>query len=69
MARDGDGNELAVGDIVDFKCDIEQCGRIINILYDGFIELEPLTDHGYFQGDYIGRDEKTVQQASRCWKE
>lgn len=69
MAQDADGNILEVGDVVGFKCDIEQSGRITKILNGRDLLLEPLTDHGYFQGDYIGRDDTTVQPANRCFKE
>lgn len=69
MARDADGNILKIGDIVGFKCDIEQSGRITGFSSGGFLHLVPLTDHGYFQGDYIGRDSETMQSSDRCWKE
>lgn len=45
-------NIIKVGDIVEFKSDVEQSGRITKIVGRN-VYLESLTNEG-FSGDYIG---------------
>ena len=60
-----DGKRVQVGDVVCFKCDIEQSGTIYKIEGDRlFLESK----YG-FHGDYIGGQEKTIQSARDCWIE
>lgn len=62
-----EGQEVTVGDVVGFKCDIEQSGVIVEIKqsYSGkALVLE--NKHG-FQGGYIGGDTITTELASDCW--
>lgn len=49
---------LEVGDIVEFKSDIEQAGKIVKIVRND-LWLQALTDDG-FDGDYIGGQMNTV---------
>lgn len=65
-----EGKRVKVGDSVCFKCDIEQSGRIVQIKRGswGGVELVLENPNG-FQGEYIGRQTRTVQQASDCWIE
>ena len=62
-----EGQEVTIGDVVCFKCDIEQSGVIVAIkkTYAG-TSLTLENKHG-FSGDYIGRDTITTQLARDCW--
>ena len=53
-----DGNVVNIGDVVCFKCDIEQCGEIVKIA-GNTLTLKARSHYG-FEGDYIGGDEFTV---------
>lgn len=66
MARVG-GKTVTVGDIVGFKSDTEQDGKIIKINGDQ-LTLEALSDEG-FRGDYIGGRMTTIEMARDCWLE
>ena len=61
-----DGRVVNIGDVVEFKYDVEQQGRVVKIVLsahlDKYLELE-----GHFVGDYIGGDTKTTQRAEDCW--
>jgi len=58
------GQTVKVGDWVSFKSDIEQSGRIYKIEGDRlYLEAGP----NGFEGDYIGGQDTTVQQAVDCW--
>jgi hypothetical protein len=62
-----DGKIVKKGDIVHFKSDTEQAGRIV--AHDGnTLKLEALSDSG-FHGDYIGGNELHFINASDCWLE
>ena len=63
MAR-VDGHTVYVGDVVSFKSDIEQSGRIVKI--DGDILTLQAGPNG-FQGDYIGGCEITTEYTWDCW--
>lgn len=66
MAR-VDGQVVKVGDVVCFKSDVEQCGRITMIVGNR-LTLQATSDSG-FCGDYIGGQQTTVQYADNCWIE
>ena len=67
-----EGKTVKVGDVVYFKCDIEQCGEIVkirrNLLGQHEFDLKSLYDGG-FDGGYIGGDEYTTVEARDCWLE
>ncbi len=69
MAR-VDGRPVAVGDVVCFKSDIEQCGRIVavkkTLMGSDVLVLE---NKNGFDGDYIGGETITQELASDCWLE
>jgi hypothetical protein len=54
---------VSVGDVVGFKSDIEQSGRIVAI--DG--RILTLENPNGFDGAYIGGDTRTTVDADRCW--
>jgi len=58
--------EVAVGDLVEFKCDVEQCGRISAIKRDNWGGTT-LTLSGHFFGEYIGGLSTTTVPAEDCW--
>jgi hypothetical protein len=66
MAR-VDGIIVKVGDVVSFKSDYEQAGKI-KAINGNILTLIPLGDGG-FGGDYISGHMTTTQHADRCWIE
>ena len=60
-----EGQQVKLGDIVGFKSDVEQAGKLIAIKGRTLI-LEALSDDG-FSGDYIGGDETTQVDREDCW--
>jgi hypothetical protein len=58
---------VTVGDVVCFKCDIEQSGVIVDIkkTYAG-MSLTLENKYG-FHGDYIGGQTITTELARDCW--
>jgi len=61
--------KVFIGDIVNFKCDVEQYGKIKAIKKVGSdyeLTLESTSDEG-FEGDFIGGDLTTTMKASECW--
>jgi len=64
MAR-VEGQIVKVGDVVGFKSDTEQDGKIIKINGDQ-LTLEAVHDCGFY-GDYIGGQQTTIQMARDCW--
>lgn len=58
-----EGRVVQVGDIVGFKSDIEQYGKIIKI--DGN-QLTLYSQYG-FHGEYIGGLKYTTESAKDCW--
>lgn len=65
-ARNGGYVIVKVGDVVSFKSDIEQSGRIKMINGTSLVlEAGP----GGFQGGYIGGQHFTTEDASDCWVE
>jgi len=63
-AVDAEGNQIVVGDVVEFKSDYEQTGEVTAILPDNKIEL---SNENGFGGEYLRYATKTVECASRCW--
>jgi hypothetical protein len=62
-----EGKTVKVGDVVGFKCDIEQSGKIIKITKCRYgCELVLQNDNGFI-GGYIGGDTVTTESADRCW--
>lgn len=62
-----DGKAVKVGDVVCFKSDVEQCGRIVAISRCE-LRLEALQDEGFY-GGYIGGDRYHDIDARDCWQE
>ena len=62
-----EGQEVSVGDVVCFKCDIEQSGVVTAIkkTYAG-TSLTLESKYG-FHGDYIGGDTVHTELARDCW--
>lgn len=54
---------VKVGDVVGFKCDIEQYGKVVKI--EG-TRLTLENEYG-FDGEYIGGQTVTVEDARDCW--
>lgn len=67
-----DGRVVKVGDVVCFKSDYEQTGRIVKVVKSlmgrDVLVLESGSDEG-FGGEYIGGDTITQELASDCWIE
>lgn len=63
---------MRVGDVVCFKSDYEQCGRIVaikqSVMGSKVFVLEATSPEG-FGGDYIGGQDRTQELASDCWVE
>jgi hypothetical protein len=65
-----EGKEVKIGDIVGFKCDIEQYGVITAIKPNGAFGKAQLTLKpcaGSFFGEYIGGDTIYTTQSESCW--
>lgn len=62
-----EGQTVGIGDVVCFKCDIEQSGTVVDIkkTYMG-TSLVLQSDYG-FEGGYIGGDTVHTELASDCW--
>jgi hypothetical protein len=62
-----EGQVVRIGDVVCFKCDIEQSGTIVDIkkTYMG-TSLTLQSDYG-FEGGYIGGETVHTELASDCW--
>lgn len=71
IAKDMTGNDIKVGDVVGFKSDIEQIGRVIKIERSRFGGMYTLTleNPGGFIGEYIGGQTVTTESADRCWND
>lgn len=67
-----DGQSVDVGDVVCFKSDVEQSGRIKAYQRSRFggyeLTLQSACESG-FSGDYIGGHTTTVQHSFDCWVE
>jgi len=62
-----EGQTVTIGDVVCFKCDIEQSGVIVDIkkTYAG-MSLTLESKYG-FEGGYIGGETITTELARDCW--
>ncbi len=61
--------KVFIGDIVSFKCDVEQYGKIKQIKKVGSdyeLTIKSTSEEG-FEGDFIGGDLTTTMNASECW--
>jgi FKBP-type peptidyl-prolyl cis-trans isomerase 2 len=58
-----EGQTVKVGDVVWFKSDYEQAGRIVKIEGDRLTLHNP---HG-FGGEYLRYATETVERAQDCW--
>jgi hypothetical protein len=65
------GNDVVkVGDVVCFKSDYEQCGKIVAIRTNMFGNVQlTLSNEDGFGGDYLRYANTTTQLASDCWIE
>ena len=52
---------------MEFKADIEQCGKVINIKGSGKNAELTLENTDGFDGDYIGGETITYLKARRCF--
>ncbi len=68
-AKDNDGKALKVGDVVLFKSDVEQYGKITKISGSTLTVKPDGMKGGKFIGDYIGGDKVTTVDAPDVWKE
>ncbi len=60
--------QVTIGDVVGFKCDVEQYGRITGIGRDGCNKVVlTLQAFGKFSGEYIGGETETTERAEDCW--
>ncbi len=63
---------MKVGDVVCFKSDVEQCGKIVavkqGVMGGKMFVLESTRPEG-FSGDYIGGQMRTQELAVDCWTE
>jgi len=64
-----EGQEVTVGDVVGFKSDIEQSGKIIAIKQTYAGTSLTLENTSGFSGDYIGGETITTELARDCWLE
>ena len=63
-----DGQRVSIGDYVNFKCDIEQGGTIINIKQDRMgRKFLVLASECGFEGGYIGGETTHTELAEDCW--
>ena len=63
-----EGRQVTIGDVVGFKCDVEQYGEIVAIRDDEWRGVVlTLRASGRFQGEYIGGDTETTKRAEDCW--
>ena len=64
-----DGQQVSIGDVVCFKSDIEQSGKIIAIKKSYMGASLTLENTSGFSGDYIGGETITTELARDCWLE
>ena len=62
------GKEVKIGDIVGFKCDVEQYGQITGIERDRYGKVILILKASHqFTGEYIGGQQVTKEMADDCW--
>jgi hypothetical protein len=69
--KDATGQTVKIGDIVEFKADIEQCGEVVEIKRAEFggghrVKLKATREDG-FEGGYIGGDQFTWETSDRIY--
>lgn len=72
QVRNKDGHILKVGDIVGFKCDVEQYGKVIDIIRPRELYKSSkvvLSNPNGFFGEYIGGDKETTESIDDVWKD
>ena len=62
--KDAEGNEINIGDMVEFKADCEQIGKVVEIRAYGQLVIE---NKDGFGGDYIGGETRTTESADRVY--
>lgn len=63
-----EGQEVNIGDYVNFKCDIEQGGTITDIKQDRMGRKFLVLSNPYgFDGGYIGGETTHTELADDCW--
>lgn len=67
QAKDADGNIVKVGDLVEFKCDIEQVGKVIAISRSWSGRVDFTLESDGFIGEFIGGETQTTMEADRCY--
>lgn len=70
----GRGNamvEVTIGDVVGFKSDYEQYGKIVAIKHDSWSgkRVLVLENPDGFGGEYLRYATKTEERADDCWKD
>lgn len=66
-AKNRENETINIGDWVEFKADIEQCGKVIDIRGNGKNAELTLENENGFDGDYIGGQTITYMEAKRCF--
>ena len=72
QVRNKDGHILKVGDIVGFKCDVEQYGKVVDIIRPRELYKSSkvvLSNPNGFDGEYIGGDKQTTESIDDVWKD
>ena len=62
--------KIKVGDHVEFKCDIEQIGKVVKIIKPMFPKpTQVVISNPYgFDGEYIGGETETIEPIDRVYK-
>lgn len=60
---------VKVGDVVGFKCDIEQCGKVVEIYQSAAGPTFVLENEHGFSGHYLQGKTRTNELAKTCWVE
>lgn len=67
QATQSDGTVIKVGQVVGFKCDVEQYGKVVEI--KGSFSRIRLVLEGNFCGEYIGGETRTTILIDDAWTE
>ena len=60
---------VVVGDVVSFKCDVEQCGTVVEIYQSAAGPTFVLENEHGFSGHYLRGKTRTNELAKTCWVE
>tara|TARA_R110000824_G_scaffold389418_2_gene585480 strand:+ start:448 stop:684 length:237 start_codon:yes stop_codon:yes gene_type:complete len=66
------GKSLKIGDLVGFKCDVEQYGKIVGINKPSGMFSPPmvvLSNPNGFDGEYINGNTETTESIDDVWKD